>query len=253
MPASADPPRVSVLMPCLNAAETVARAVASVQAQTCADWELIVADDGSEDDSAAVVATLAQADPRVILLPFPKGTPRGAARARNRALAAARGRYIAFLDADDLWLPDKLTHQLDLMERTGALFACASYLVRKEGRPDTLRHPPAEIDRARLLRHNAIGCLTAIYDAKRLGKHPMPDIPLRHDYALWLHLLTLTDRAVSVAEPLAIHHRHSGSLSASGWRATVGTWRMFRDTLGMGPLPAAARVASHNLHRLLAG
>ena len=146
-------PMVSVLMPCLNAADTLVEAIASVQAQDRDDWELIIADDGSQDESPHIARRLAQADPRLTVLPAPEGSAAsGAAAARNRALAVAQGRYIAFLDADDLWRPHKLTHQFYAITAAGgAAFCCSAYEVHRPGRPATrqpdrvpdgdLRHP----------------------------------------------------------------------------------------------------------------
>lgn len=247
-------PAVSVLMPCLNAAETLAKAVASVQAQSYANWELVIADDGSTDDSAALALALAGDDPRVRALPAPANAQRtGAAAARNRALDAARGRYIAFLDADDTWRPGKLDAQLTLMAQTGAGFSCCAYDVHREGHPPHTRHVPPVMTRSDLLRGNKIGCLTAIYDADQLGRHPMPDIAMRHDYALWLHLLTLTSDVVGVQTVQADHHRRAGSLSARPWPATVATWRMLRQQAGLGPVQAVRTVFLHSLARLLRG
>lgn len=114
-PAGADPPRVSVIMPAFNAAATLADTVASVQAQTYPHWELILAEDGSTDDTLAVAQALAAADPRIRVLP-PEGPTGLPARARNRALRAARGDYLAFLDADDRWRPEKLARQVEWLE-----------------------------------------------------------------------------------------------------------------------------------------
>ena len=105
-------PLVSVITPVRDAADTLAETVASVRAQTRGDWEMLLIDDGSTDGSAALAAGFAAADPRTRALPL--GPPLGTAAARNRGIAAARGRYIAFLDADDLWRPEKLARQIPL-------------------------------------------------------------------------------------------------------------------------------------------
>lgn len=243
-------PAVSVLMPCLNGAAHLAAAIASVQAQEVPDWELIIADDGSTDDSAKIAWACAAEDPRIRPLPVPDGGRTGAAATRNRALAQARGRYVAFLDCDDLWRPAKLARQLEAMAATGAPFCCSAYALHRPGRAPHVRDVPTRMDRAALLRGNRVGCLTAIYDRAALGPQPMPDIPMRHDYALWLHLLTLTPYVIGVNEVLADHHRRPGSLSAGVLRPTWATWTMLRHQAGLGRGKASQALAWHLTRRL---
>ena len=239
-------------MPCHNAARTVVAAIQSVQTQTFQNWELLVADDGSSDNSAAITRDMAKHDPRIILLDGP-ATKTGAAAARNRALDHAKGRYIAFLDADDLWLPSKLERQLDFMLTEDAAFSHTSYYLRRSSRADYVRAAPEALTRKTLLRGNKIGCLTAVYDTKRLGKQPMPDIPKRHDYALWLHLLTLTPTAAGLAEPLAIHHRRNGSLSSNPWSSSFATFHMLHAQAGLSRAAAVHATARHVAGRLRHG
>ena len=246
-------PAVSVLMPCRNGAAHLTAAVASVQAQEVADWELIIADDGSVDDSRDIARALAAQDPRIRPLPALDTGPTGAAAARNRALVQARGRYVAFLDCDDLWRPIKLGQQLAAMTATGAAFCCSAYAVHRPGRAPRIRHVPARMDRAALLRGNRVGCLTAIYDREALGAQPMPDIPLRHDYALWLHLLTLTPHVIGVDTVLADHHRRPGSLSGGLLRPTWATWTMLRSEAGLNRGAAGLALARHLGGRLWRG
>jgi glycosyltransferase involved in cell wall biosynthesis len=245
-------PLVTVLMPCKNAVATIGEAIRSVQEQTLQDWELIASDDGSDDGTQDVIASISEADPRITLLEY-QGRQRGASAARNRALDSATGRYIAFLDADDLWLPTKLEVQIGAMQSQSSPFSCSAYWVRRERRADLLRQPPKHLTRQLLLKGNRIGCLTVIYDSKVFGKQPMPDIPLRHDYALWLHLLKLTPTAIGLQEVLAIHHRHSGSLSSNIFRASLATWHMLRTEAGLPPLAAANTLMRHLLGRIYRG
>jgi glycosyltransferase involved in cell wall biosynthesis len=239
-------------MPCKNAAATIAASIASVQAQTLHSWELVAADDGSDDNTRDIVAQFAKNDPRIKLLNYTGGR-NGASAARNRALDQASGRYIAFLDSDDLWLPEKLETQIGEMQAQLSAFSCSAYRVRRNGKADIVRRPPSAITRRILLRGNRIGCLTAIYDSAVLGKQPMPDIPLRHDYALWLHLLTLTETALGLQQVLAIHHRRTGSLSSNVGRASLATWSMLRTEAGLNSLQAAHTLLRHLLGRILRG
>lgn len=245
-------PLVSVIMPCWNGSKTIAKAINSVREQTFTNWELVVADDGSTDRSRAIITEFSEIDPRIKLVTY-EDARSGAAAARNRALLASTGRYIAFLDADDLWLPEKLAVQLSTMQKHSLAFSCTSYWVRRPGKPNFLRTPPALITRPILLRGNRIGCLTAIYDSDILGKQPMPNIPLRQDYALWCHLLTLTECAVGISRPLAIHNRSPKSLSSNVFLSSIATWKMFRYKAGLSRGQATLSLVQHLLGRLLKG
>ncbi len=245
-------PLVSVLMPCRDGARTVAAAISSVQNQSLSDWELLIADDGSRDESQSIVRQLSAQDRRIKLLAG-RGAAKGAAAARNHALAKAQGRYIAFLDADDLWMSEKLKHQLTFMELHRAAFTCTNYVVRRHKRRDYIRSVPEQITRKTLLRGNRIGCLTAIYDTGILGKQPMPEAMRRHDYALWLHLLRLTPFANGIPEPLAVHHRQHGSLSANPWTSTRATFHMLRSEAGLSLPVALKSTAYHVARRTLLG
>ena len=246
---AAEPPAISVLMPAFRAAATLAEAVESVRAQSRGDWELVIVDDASDDATAEILARLAAAEPRIRAARL--AVNGGAARARNRALAMARGRWIAFLDADDLWLPDKLARQIAFMEASGAALSYTGYIYADGPRRRRVRVPD-RVDRAGLLRGNVIGCLTAIYDSAALGKVEMPDIRLRQDYGLWLKILAKLPEARGLDEVLAVHRRHRGSLSAGGWRRLAATWALYRRTEGLGRLQAARCLAAHLRNRLRA-
>ena len=240
-------PAVSVVTPCYNASETLARAVASVREQDFADWEMIISDDGSTDGSAALAAQMAAADPRVRVLSAEQNG--GAARARNRAIAATRGRYIAFLDADDEWLPGKLSRQIGFMRAEDVAFSYTGFYRARGGQRQEVR-VPAWVDYERLLRGNVIGCLTAVYDSAAFGRAEMPDIRMRQDYGLWLRLLRQGGTARAVEAPLAVYHMRQGSLSSARLRATAATWRLYREVEGLSRWRAAECLTSHLWRRL---
>lgn len=244
------PVTVSVLTPAYQAQAVLARAVASVQAQTCTDWEMIVVDDGSDDGTLAVARSLALAEPRLRVIHSRKG--QGAAGARNTALAAAQGRYIAFLDADDAWMPDKLAQQLAQMQAQGAGLGYTGFTRIAAGQERPVR-VPAQVTRAQLLRGNVICCSSAVYDRAVVGSPPMPDLEMRQDYALWLELLAQVPYATGVTAPLVRLHTTPGSLSSNKWRAMAATWAMHRHHFGTSPLRAAFYVAAHTQGRLRRG
>lgn len=247
----ADPPVISVIMPVYNAVQTLERAVESVQAQSRTDWELLLIEDGSKDGSADLCASLAAADLRLRLLRQPGNT--GAALARNAGIAQARGRFIAFLDSDDEWLPEKLSLQLDFMVQRGAAFSYTGFWRARADQAHHQIHVPASVDRTELLRGNVIGCLTAIYDRSQFQDQSMPELRMRQDFAFWLQLLEHCPRAYGLDEPLAVHHVTDSSLSSPRGRAMRATWRMFRQHLQLSVGQSAYYMASHLLRRLRRG
>jgi glycosyltransferase involved in cell wall biosynthesis len=243
-------PSVSILMPAHNVAPWVGAAIASVQAQRFREWELILVNDASTDGTATCARVAALGDPRLRLIDNPRRL--GAAQARNRALDAARGRYIAFLDADDTWHPDKLHQQIPFMQAQGAALSYTGFWRQTGSRRHHVR-VPRTVTRDALLRGNVIGCLTAVYDTARLGKVPMPDLPMRHDFALWLDLLARSGLAHGLDLPLATHIRRAGSLSSDRLRAMAATWRVYRDHAGLRRSAALLCLTSHLAKRLQRG
>ena len=241
---------VSILMPARNAAPWLGAAIASVQAQIFQDWELILVNDASTDDTAACARAAALSDRRLHLIDSTQ--PLGAAGARNLALDAARGRFIAFLDADDTWHPDKLHQQIPFMQGQGAALSYTGFWRQTGSRRHRVRVPPT-VNRGTLLRGNVIGCLTAIYDTAQLGKVAMPALPMRHDYALWLDLLARAGPAHGLDVPLATHIRRAGSLSSGRLGAMAATWRVYRDHGGLRRGAAMLCLTSHLAKRLHRG
>ncbi len=239
-----DIPAVSVITPVWNAAATLEATVASLRAQTRGDWEMLLVDDGSTDGSSALAAALAAQEPRIRLLGG--AVRRGPAAARNEGIRAARGRYVAFLDADDLWYPQKLARQIGYMEAAGAPFTFAAVRrIDEAGRPLGVLNVPARVDHARLLKGNVIPCQTAVYDRQHYGAVEMPDLPRRQDYGLWLTLLARGGEAHGLPEVLADWRMRRGSLSANKLKAAGGTWRVYREVAGLGRGAAAWRLGQN--------
>lgn len=241
------PPLVSVVTPVWNAAATLAEAVASVRSQTLADWELLLVDDASQDGSRALARALAAAEPRIRLIE--RAANGGAAAARNDGIRAARGRLVAFLDADDRWYPGKLARQAEFMAAGGHALVFSGYRrVAADGTPLGIVRPPERIDRAGLLRGNVIGCLTAVYDSAVFGRAEMPPVRRRQDYGLWLALLRRVPFAHALPEPLADYRVAPSSLSGGKLGAAAATWRLYREVEGLGRARSGYYLA-HNLAR----
>ena len=246
-------PRVSIVMPLYNAAPHVAEAVASVAAQTMPDWELLVVDDASTDSGADVVARLAAGDGRITLTRHARN--RGAAAARNTATDVARGRWIAFLDADDLWEVKKLERLMAFAEEGDHAFVHHWYRqVEADGthRPGVVT-APATLTYADLLRANRIGCLTAMYDAARIGKVRAPDIAARNDYATWLSVLRRTEAAHCLPEVLASYRLSPGSLSRRKLGLIAHHYHLFRNVEGLSAAASAYYVSCNVVAKLARG
>lgn len=221
-------PTVSVITPAYNAARTIGATIRSVQAQTFGDWQMLIADDYSQDETCAVVEDHTRADPRVALVR--RATTGGSGPARNAALERARGRYVAFLDSDDLWQPEKLTRQLAFMADTGCAISYTAFRrITADGeRTGRLIRVPATVTYESLLKNTAIATLTAMVDTRQTGPLRMADAR-RDDYILWLSLLRQGFVARGLQEDLARYRARGDSLSSRPQRSAAWTWRVYRE------------------------
>jgi len=239
--------RVSIVTPLYNAERFVADTITSVRGQTVGDWEMLIVDDASSDKGPEIVARLAQADPRIRLITLAQNS--GAAVARNTAIRACRGRYIAFVDADDLWHGEKLERQLAFMEETGAALSFTGYeKIDLEGKRIGEIRVPARVSYHDMLKSNYIGCLTAMFDTAQLGKVEMPLIRRRQDYGLWLDILKRTAFAHGLDESLAHYRVRSDSLTSNKLTSSKFTWQLYREHQGLS-VPASAYYLANFLVR----
>lgn len=236
-------PLVSIITPTHNDQATIGETLASVTGQSFDDWEHIIVDDASKDATPDVLTTYCATEPRARWVGLAKNG--GAAVARNTAIDAARGRYIAFLDADDLWLPEKLDRQIAFMQSRDVAFSYASYdKINEAGDVIGRVTVPPRQSYHDLLKNNTVGCLTAAYDSQKLGKVFMPLIRKRQDLGLWLRLLKQTPRAFGMADVLAQYRIRANSISSNKSNAAQYTWQLYRDVEQL-PLPKAAYYFAH--------
>lgn len=225
---------MSIVTPAYNAEKTLLETIRSVQSQSFGDWEWWIVDDGSRDGTAAVIHAAATADPRIRYLS--NGRNLGAGPARNAGLDAARGQYVAFLDSDDRWAPEKLSRQLAFIAETGAGFSFTSYSVLPEGgaRPTGEVRVPGSIDYEGLLRNTIIGCSTVMIERSLLDGLRMAEIPSGQDYTLWFRLLReRTRQAHGLDELLATYVVRKGSVSRNKFKAMRRMWRLYREFEGL--------------------
>ena len=219
-------PLVSVVMPVYNGERTIRAAVESVFAQEV-PLELIVVNDCSEDGTAGILTQLAP-DPRVRVITNERS--RGAAGSRNLAVCAARGNYIAFLDADDIWVKGKLKKQLDLLGKTGAVLCCtARELMTPDGKlTGRVIGVRGEITYPILLRHNCINCSSVLIRADAAREFPMEHEDSHEDYITWLKVLQKYHKAVGINEPLLRYRLSASGKSGSKLRSAVMTYKVYR-------------------------
>lgn len=227
-------------MPAYNSEKHIAEAIASIQYQTMTDWELCVTDDCSTDGTAEIVRIMAEDDPRIKYARQPENA--GAAAARNASLDRARGRFVAYLDADDVWYPEKLERQVAFMKEGGFAFSCASYEVIDErgermGRTVTM---PAVSDWWHYLTNNylqTVGIMADLGIVDR-GLLHMPGAE-REDAATWVQVLEAGYPCHGMPDVLCAYRRTDGSLSSDHANAARGTWQFYRKYAHLG-IPRAA-------------
>lgn len=228
MRAVLDSELVSVIIPVYNSLPFLKDSIESIIAQTYQEWELIIVDDGSTDGSVELIKQYAERDSRIRLILL--GENKGAAIARNRGIQEARGRYIAFNDSDDMWKPHKLERQLRFMKETGALFSFTAFdKIDENGKFLKRISVPYRLTYWKNLWFNRVSTITAMYDAKKLGKLYMPNLERRQDYGLWLKILKLCD-GYGLNEVLSICRRRKGSLSNINKLHLVKyNWKLYRE------------------------
>lgn len=223
---------ISVVMPAHNAEKYIREAIRSVMAQTFDAWELIVIDDGSADETCAIVEALALEDPRIQLVRSEKNC--GVAYARNTGLSLARGEYVALLDSDDLWHPEKLEKQRLLAQKTGAdVVYCGYSMIDSHG--EKRWHDfvvPERTDYEMCLTQSVISCSTAMLSRSIAEKYRFDGVYTHEDLAMWLRILRDGNRAVGIPESLACYRIAKGSRSYQKCKAALGRWKIYRQLCG---------------------
>ncbi|MDI9412040.1 MAG: glycosyltransferase family 2 protein [Bacillota bacterium] len=219
---------VSIIMPAYNCEDFIGITLDSVINQTYQNWEVIVVDDCSTDNTAKLVQEYVKKDNRIKYHKLDKNS--GAAVARNKAVDLVNGKYMAFLDSDDVWFPEKLTKQIGYMEENAYTFTCTSYTKIDEegeylGRTIGVRK---QSDYNDILKKNP-GNSTVIYNAEEIGKVKIPNIRKRNDYVMWLSVVKKAGMLYGMGEPLASHRIRKGSLSKKKANLVGYHWKVYRE------------------------
>ena len=220
---------VSIITPCFNSEKYIYQAIQSVISQTHHNWELILVDDCSSDETFSIISNFTSQDVRIKAFKLDKNS--GAGVARNFAIQQASGNYISFLDADDLWKPEKLEKQLSFMETQNIPLTFSFYETIDEAgnlRNETIT-TPSKISYEQLYYCNWIGNLTGIYSVEFFGKMPISALKKRQDWMLWLQIVKQIQIAIPVPESLAYYRVREDSISASKWKLIKFNFKVYRD------------------------
>lgn len=210
---------VSIIMPSYNTGRFMRDTIESVLAQSYTNWELIIVDDCSTDDTDQIVEQYLT-DNRITYIK--NETNSGAALSRNRALREAKGKWIAFLDSDDLWEPNKLEKQISFMMNNDYHFSYTNYIeINEDSKPNgRFVTGPKRITKHSMYNYCWIGCLTVMYDAEKIGLIQIADIKKNNDYAMWLKVCRKAN-CYLLDENLARYRKRSGSISNHGYAILV--------------------------------
>ncbi|HFR3592196.1 glycosyltransferase family 2 protein [Streptococcus suis] len=220
---------VSIVMPTYNCGRYISKTIESILAQTYQNWELIIVDDQSTDNTKDIVDGYVESDSRIKYHLLPENS--GAAVARTEAMKRSKGEFIAFCDSDDLWIPSKLTKQLEFMEKNNVFFSCTSY-----EQIDETDFPLGKIVKSvkkvsynRLLLDCPVGNSTVMYNVSKMGKFEVPNIRKRNDDALWLKMLKVEPYIHGIPDVLMQYRIRKNSISSNKVDLIKYHWKLYRD------------------------
>lgn len=220
---------VSIIMPTYNCADFIGESIESVLNQTYENWELIIADDCSTDNTENVVNKFIKVDNRIKYYKLKENS--GAAIARNLAVDKSKGEFIAFLDSDDLWTNDKLEKQINWMKKNNYKFTCTKYeQIDEDGKKNGISiGVKKKVNYNGVLLSCPIGNSTVIYNAKKIGKFETPNIRKRNDDALWLKILKSEKYAYGLDDTLMLYRLRKNSLSRNKLQLVKYHWYLYRE------------------------
>lgn len=223
-----DSPLISIIMPAYNSERFIEDAIRSVLSQTYQNWELLIIDDCSTDDTYEDAMCIAANDPRINV--FKNEVNSGAAVSRNNGVSLAKGEYVAFLDSDDLWMPEKLEKQIEIVGNTHADICYTSYsIISASGEKMCNDYVvPKGANYRSLLKENVIGCSTVLLRAEAFSGHLFSTNFYHEDYVLWLELLKSGEKAVGCSDVLASWRCRENSRSYNKMKSLRERWRIYR-------------------------
>ena len=244
---------ISIITAAYNCEDFISETYSSLERQTLEDWEWVVVDDYSTDGTFNLLRELSVHDARIRLLRNQKNE--GAAKSRNRALDHAKGEFVAFIDSDDLWHPEKLAKQTEFLS-SGIDFGFTGYQIIKEDGSPTGKvidvADPSTFDYADMLAKRAtLGCSTVMLRRSAIGDLRMPLLKTGQDYAFWLRILRQGTKAHLLPEVLSSYRIRKNSLSRNKLRKALQQWRIYRITEGIPLLPTIRYFTSYAINALI--
>lgn len=216
-------------MPTYNSENFISESIESIQKQTYTNWELLITDDCSTDNTVEIINSFLKKDNRIKLFKLNKNS--GAGLARNFSIQKSKGKYISFCDSDDIWKNLKLEKQLNFIRAEGLVFTYSSFF--KLSKIGLLKIDcPEYLTISKILKNNYIGCSTAIYDREKLGKLNMPSVRKRQDWALWIDILKLIKETKGLKDPLVIIKEREDSVSSNKFKLIKYNWYIYKVHLG---------------------
>ena len=210
-----------------NAEKFIGKAIETVLSQTYENWEMLIMNDVSTDNSLAVVNEFAKKDDRIKVVNTEKNM--GVVKGRNHLIDLARGKYIAFLDADDYWHSEKLEKQIQFMKEKNASISCTEYTrVRENGEKINEVVIKSEISYTDMLKNNYLGCLTVMYDVEKVGKRYFKELEKNEDYVLWLEIVKDVKIIYGLKENLAYYRVLDNSRSSNKVKTAKVRWEIYR-------------------------
>ncbi len=222
---------VSIITPSYNCSRFIGETISSILSQTYQNWELLITDDYSSDNSREIIQSYADMDSRIRLFCLDRNS--GAGIARNNSIRKSKGRYIAFCDSDDRWFPDKLEKQMQFMNENRCGMCYSSYLTcNEEGDTTGIVVCRKKETLSSLKKDDKIGCLTVIYDTEVVGKVFMPSLRKRQDWAMKLKVLQTCKKAYGIKEPLAYYRLRENSISHNKLSLIKYNIAVYKDVFG---------------------
>ena len=222
-----DKEKVSIIVPMYNAEKFIGKTIESVLSQTYENWEMLIMNDVSTDNSLAVVNEYAKKDDRIKVLNTEKNM--GVVKGRNHLIDLANGKFIAFLDADDYWHSQKLEKQIQFMKEKNAGISCTEYTrVKENGEKINEVVIKSEISYTDMLKNNYLGCLTVMYDVEKVGKRYFKELEKNEDYVLWLEIVKDVKTIFGLKENLAYYRVLDNSRSSNKAKTAKVRWEIYR-------------------------
>ena len=222
-----DKEKVSIIVPMYNAEKFIGKTIESVLSQTYENWEMLIMNDVSTDNSLAVVNEYTKKDDRIKVVNTEKNM--GVVKGRNHLIDLANGKYIAFLDADDYWNSQKLEKQIQFMKEKNAGISCTEYTrVKENGEKINEVVIKSEISYTDMLKNNYLGCLTVMYDVEKVGKRYFKELEKNEDYVLWLEIVKDVKTIYGLKENLAYYRVLDNSRSINKVKTAKVSWEIYR-------------------------